>query len=85
LLGTNKPIDLKEGTYLFAIGFGLDAKRKYINRPCLLHVGKIETEMFWDKIWHGWFKRISPSSFSNTGLESKFLPEDELWSGTPME
>jgi len=49
LISATKPIVLKEGKYLFLIGFGLDDKRKLINTPCLLHIGSIETEMFWDK------------------------------------
>jgi hypothetical protein len=48
LLCGNKPISLREGTYIFNISIDLDGKIK-ICKPSLLHIGKIETEMVWDE------------------------------------
>ncbi|MDD5700787.1 MAG: hypothetical protein PHU23_01950 [Dehalococcoidales bacterium] len=41
-------VPLQEGTYVFDIQIGLDSSIKRL-KPILLHIGKSENEMYWDK------------------------------------
>lgn len=48
LIHGNSLIPLQEGIYIINIRIGLDGGIKRC-KPSLLHIGKIETEMIWDK------------------------------------
>jgi len=48
LIAGNELMPLQEGTYIINIEIGLDGKTKYV-KPGLLHIGKTENEMTWDK------------------------------------
>ena len=48
LIHMGRFIPLQEGDYIFVIHVGLDGRQKTL-KPALLHIGKTETEMLWNK------------------------------------